>query len=439
MAPKIAILGYATKKHKGEQALLVSRISALREVIPEAQFFVFAKYPADEEPIDGVKFVSHLSKPKFASKIDTLRLFTQTLAWAMLGRVTGRNFKGLIKDLRLQTLYRADLVVTLGGDTLTLDYGHFSYFLTMGHYLFPVLLHKPLVIYAEGIGLFHSKVDKLLAKFLLERASLVTLRENISQTNVKSLQLKKLTPYVTADSAFLLEAAPIWRAKAIMKEEGFKGTTDAIVGFSVSRLISQYGFSSCKDTHAKYQIFVEVMAQVADYVADRWNATILFVPHVMVKEWDDRRVGQDISKIMRNKHRVILLEDDYTAAEMKAVIGRCDLFVGCRMHALIAATSMGIPAIAIAYSQKTYGIIGDMLGLNEYIVNIKDLRYEELVELLDKVWSRKDEIKAQLRMKTAILKNRALDNARLVKQLLSCAASPESPNQTSQKSSHRTK
>jgi len=429
ISPKIVILGYTTKLHKGQQALLVSRINALREVMPGAQFFVFAKYPEGEVSLDRVEFLSHLRKPTHAGMIVTLQLLIQTLAWSILHKVTRVTFKGLIKDPRLQMIYQSDLVVTLGGDNISVDYGHLNYLFTIIHYLFPVLLHKPLVIYAEGIGPFCNKIDKLLARFLLERASLVTLRENISLVNVNSLHSKKLTPYVTADSAFLLEVAPTWRAKAIMKEEGFKDTANAIVGFSVSRLISSYGFSSCKDTRAKYQSFVEIMARLADYVVDEWNATILFVPHVMVRKHDDRMVGQDISKIMRNTHRVVLLEEDYTAAEMKAVIGRCDLFVGCRMHAVIAATSMSVPTLAIAYSQKTYGVVGDMLGLNEFILDIKDLSYERLVELMDKAWSRKSDIKVQLKQGTTILKNRALDNARLVKQLLSCCASPESPNQ----------
>lgn len=55
------------------------------------------------------------------------------------------------------------------------------------------------------------------------------------------------------------------------------------------------------------------MARGADCVADKWNATILFVPHVILRgQDDDRSVGQDISRIMKNKHRVVLLEDDYT-------------------------------------------------------------------------------------------------------------------------------
>lgn len=98
---------------------------------------------------------------------------------------------------------------------------------------------------------------------------------------------------------------------------------------------------------------------------------------------------------------------------MKAVMGRCDLFVGCRMHSVIASTSMGVPTVAITYSQKAYGVVGDMLGLNGFILDIKNLSYERLVELLEKAWCRKNEIKVQLRQRAAILRNRALENAKL--------------------------
>ena len=40
------------------------------------------------------------------------------------------------------------------------------------------------------------------------------------------------------------------------------------------------------------------------------------------------------------------------------------------MHANIAATSMCVPTLAIAYSHKFYGIM-KMLQLDEYVMDIK--------------------------------------------------------------------
>lgn len=98
MSPKIAILGYTTKRQKGQQALLVSRSTALREVMPEARFFVFAKCPEDEDILDGVEFLDHLSKAMRAGKIVTLKLFVQALSWSVLHKITRANFNGLIKE-----------------------------------------------------------------------------------------------------------------------------------------------------------------------------------------------------------------------------------------------------------------------------------------------------------------------------------------------------
>lgn len=41
------------------------------------------------------------------------------------------------------------------------------------------------------------------------------------------------------------------------------------------------------------------------------------------------------------------------------------------MHATISSTSMLVPTIAIAYSHKIPGVIGEVLG-NEYIIDIRD-------------------------------------------------------------------
>ena len=72
-----------------------------------------------------------------------------------------------------------------------------------------------------------------------------------------------------------------------------------------------------------------------------------------------------------------------------------DYFVGTRMHSNIFATSMAVPTTAIAYEKKTNGIM-ETVGLQNYVVEIKDITAEDLYNKVEDMIVNKKKIKKQL-------------------------------------------
>ena len=140
-------------------------------------------------------------------------------------------------------------------------------------------------------------------------------------------------------------------------------------------------------------------------------------PHV-IEPWgnDNRTVTEDIFKKVRHK-KIVLIKNEYTAEEIKGIIGHCDLFIGARMHAIIASTSMGVPTVAIAYSHKTHGIM-EILGCSKYVLDIKDLDYNTLASAISDVWNNRIKIRKELESKMADIKHYALLNGKLVKEYI---------------------
>jgi colanic acid/amylovoran biosynthesis protein len=90
---------------------------------------------------------------------------------------------------------------------------------------------------------------------------------------------------------------------------------------------------------------------------------------------------------------------DYDQHEIKAVIGRCDFFIGSRMHSCIAALSQGIPTIGVAYSKKFEGVF-DSIGMRNWVI---DGRFNETEVAVDKTMDailHGDEIKSLLQHKS---------------------------------------
>ena len=464
----ILIVNFTSRLNKGSAALLNSKVKLLSDLIYEAKFTVSTHYPEIYYTPYDVKMVKVAGKI-YTSKIvvgklglsvlcgldsilnkylgmkinisihgkklheyasqsnaktrakdslapfSTLFLLSRCILWAMLHKFD-LNVKRSFCGKKLQEYYDADIVLNTGGDVLTEDYGFpFSHFVNL---MFATLLDKPVIICAESVGPFKSRLNIFTARYIFSRVKLITLREERSLKHLQEIGVAKPPIYVTAEVAFILEPAPDQRIKEILTKEGIGGYKP-IVGFSVSKIVSNYGFPELKNRKDKYTEYVKLMSQSIDYAVDILNAIIVFVPHVIGPgDNDDRIVADDICKLIKNKDKIISIKEEYTPEELKGIIGQCDLFVGARMHATIASTSMLIPTVAIAYSDKTHGIIGKMLGYEAYVLDVKDLNYDKLISKIDDAWGNREEIKKDLEMKIPEIKEKAMLNGKLIKEVV---------------------
>ena len=465
----ILIVNFTSRLNKGSAALLNSKIKLLRNFIPGAKFVISTYHPEIDYTQYDVKMVEVAGKiypltiiigqlglsvlcglysilnkyldvkinisirgkrlQEYASQsnartpakdslasFSTLFLLFRCGIWAMLHKF-GLNVNRSFCGEKLQEYYDADVVLNTGGDVLTEDYGFpFSPFVNL---LFAILLDKPVVICAESIGPFKNRWNKFIARYVLNRAKLITLREERSLKHLQDIGVNKPPIYVTADVAFTLEPSSNERIKQILTKEGVDESMPRI-GISVSKIISNYGFPELKSREDKYNEYVKLMLKIIDYLVDTLNATIVFVPHVIGPgdNIDDRIVADDICKLIKNKDKTISIKEDYTPEELKGIIGQCSLFIGARMHATIASTSMLVPTVAIAYSDKTHGIIGKMLGYEVYVLDVKNLSYGKLISKIDDAWENRDSIKKDLEMKIPKIKEKAMLNGKLIKNVL---------------------
>lgn len=418
---KIVITNHGCRLHKGVTALLNSRINALKTYFPDAEFVVFTYYPKIDYRSE-MKYMGEV-KVRFYEIPCRVTLSPRKIlkTFHSIAKLLFCNSK-LVKKLSATSIGQyddADVIISTGGDDLTEDYGSIWFINHVINLLLGILLKKTVVLYAESIGPFKRRWNRILAIFLLNRVKLITLRERISRKYLEDLGINKTPMYVTADSAFLLEPAPTQKVKKILEKEGIKEGSRPIVGISVSKIISRYGFHDSSTLDDKYNKYIELMAKIVDYLIEILNATVVFIPHV-IESWgnDDRTVADDVCKMIKNKRKAMSIKNEYTAEEIKGIIGQCDLFIGARMHPTIASTSMYVPTIAIAYSHKTHGIIGEMLGYGKYVMDIRDLKYNALTSAIDGAWSNRAKIMKELKSKMEDIKQQASLNGELVKKLI---------------------
>ncbi len=297
-------------------------------------------------------------------------------------------------------------------------------------YLYPVyivllarVLGKPIVIYGASAPKIQRlrRLGKFLTRLVLNGADLITLREKTSAEYLKSIGVTNDKLSVTADPAFLLQPAPYKQVAEIINREGIN-TARALIGMTVTREIASKAFPDL-GSESSYRKHTEMLAQVIDYLTDKLNAVVIFVPHCLglVKESDerdDRIIAKDILQICHNKEMVKVITNEYKPAELKGLIGRFDLFMGERLHSVINAMSMYVPSIAMSWPEDTRLDIIRMLGREDAVFSIQNSEAASLIAKVNDIWTKRDTIREQLTSQVKIIRERAMLNGKLLKELL---------------------
>ncbi|WP_410508125.1 polysaccharide pyruvyl transferase family protein [Methanosarcina hadiensis] len=391
--------------NKGAYALISSTMETIEKYVPDVQFtFMGTETNQNKIPIKkqlAIKPFKNLGPWKYLFICFLINIFNRFGVKIPVS-----------KKSHLYEYYISDLVLNSGGDHLSGEKFGLSSLLNI---YYAILLNKPVVLYGESLGYFKNCLFNYLAKKIFNKVDLIIVREKISKKYLDDCGITNPKIYLTADSAFLLSPSPQSRVCEILSEEGIGYIQRPLIGINVSGLISNYRNRNSQTAEID---IITIFSKVIDTLINDLSSTILLIPHVYTKNVDDRVIINKIMYESTNKSKIYAINNEYTPQELKGIIGLCDLFIGARMHSTIASTSMLVPTVGIAYSHKMYGVIGDMLGQGNYVIDINDLTYENLISTINHAWKNREKISNDLKLKIPILKQTVLLNGLYVKELL---------------------
>lgn len=423
--------------NKGEATILEGMLESFSS-LGEVDMSMLSAVPHIDQPrygtkvrvIDARKSLHLFGNPEWysaASRILASALVTfQHLLFLVLYKILGAKVLKLMKSEIWKEYVESDVIIIghngafgIGGPRI----GTATYFSFLYMPLLRRILGKPLVVYGGSMGQFRRRFRFLgnsLLRPALGRVDLVTLRERISYHHIKEMGLHNDRISVTGDPAFLLKPAPPERIREILAEEGIDKGSNPLIGITMTQKKASMAFPQFKDPERSYIKHAEVFAEIIDNLVAKLNATVIFVPHCIGfgAKLDDRIVGQDIFQRCRKKERVKVINNEYSAAELKGLMGQFDLFIGERLHSVINTMSMGVPSIVISNSSDERLDIIRMLGQNNAICFVENLDTGALVRKIDDIWSKKERISQELKSQTEIMRERAMLNGKLLKQLL---------------------
>jgi len=390
----------------GDEAITASIVTNLRKLRKDIDITIFSSDPERTKKLHGTNSIK--------------------MEMSAFGFITG-----IFRMLRFFS--KMDLLVWGGGNLITDAPSQLFIPFHLTKVFLAKLMGKKVIVYGIGVGPLTGSFGKFLTRVIINKADVITVRDEESRKILIDVGVKKPPIYVTADPAINLEPAKQSRVMQLMKRDGIiKKTGQTLVAVVPRRIFHRKSSSIIpvkykvkfgiidRESKIKFERFEETIARAADYLKEKLDARIVFIPMQMSssqQQQDDKISAEIIQKMKYKKNTCIVNSNKYKMNELKGVYRQMDLILGVRFHALVFACSMEKLIVSIPYSPKGRRLIS-YLGIERYAIPAEEVKYENLTEKIELVLSNKELMKKNFKEKSKILEEKAKFNVKLVLDML---------------------
>ncbi len=358
----VVLSGYYGFDNVGDEAILFSIISALRNLQKDIQITVLSNNPEATEKTYGVQAVNR---------------------WKL--KEVSTALKG------------ADGLISGGGSLLQDQTGMKSIPYYSGIMQIAKMHKKPVFVYAQGMGPINKGISKMIVRNTLNKVDQVTVRDEDSKALLESIGVRGSIPIVP-DPVTGLDGNN-FSSKWLEDKKNEADLTNYIS-------VSVRDWPTSVDYKQKIVDSLDLLAENGE--------TIVFVP---MHGEHDAKTSKELAQMMKQKSMVA--SADLSIEEKIAVIGYSQLLIGMRLHSLIFSSIYYTPFIAISYDPKIDAfakIAGQpIIGHVETDNWNGNMLYEQAVKMLKNRQSIVDTMKSTIQP----IQNQAVETARLAFDLFS--------------------
>lgn len=355
----ILISGYYGYSNAGDEAILEVLCQSIHRAHPAADITVLSGSPGTTEAVYGCHAVPRFSPGKVYQAVKT-----------------------------------CDALISGGGSLLQDATSTRSLFYYLSVIRLAEHMGKKIFLLANGIGPVRRPYTRALVKRAVQNVQFITLRDAESMAELQSMGVHRDDLAVTADPVYLLEPGDTSAAATALEQAG--------IGTSPFLAVSIRPWKDSSALEAK-------LAAICDGAAQRYGLKVLFVP--MQLGVDDVMAHRIMGKMETRGYLLNLSR----GRDIMAVLGKSQLVLSMRLHSLIFAANMAIPAVGISYDPK--------LDANLHLLEqpsagaVDDLDTERVLTLIGKTLEHRSERVAALEAKHSSLMQSALRNETMIEML----------------------
>lgn len=355
---RLVVSGYYGFGNVGDEAVLAAMLGALRARLSAARITVLSADPQQTRRVHNVHSIP-------------------------------RTGPGV-----LRALAGADLLLSGGGSLIQDQTSARSAVYYLGVLALGQVLSRRTMIFAQGIGPLRRGWVRALARAVLNRVHLITVRDEDSLRALKELGVRR-TAHLVADPVFALEAAPEDHVRDLV---GARGR-----GPRLGLALRPWGGDA---------YVAAVVEAVRGVQAELGGTVFAFAFHP----------GRDLpmARVLADALGAQVVAD-LPPREMMAAVRTVDVLVGARLHALICAIATGVAPVGLSYDPKVDGLFR-RIGVG-HLLPLAGLQAGPLRSAILSAWQSREEIRPPLLRLGQTLREEALRAADLAAALLSSAPS----------------
>ncbi|MBQ4347818.1 MAG: polysaccharide pyruvyl transferase CsaB, partial [Firmicutes bacterium] len=297
-AHNVVMSGYYGFNNSGDEAILLAMYKSISALSDNMNIIVLSSNPDETRKRYGIPVVSRFSLPAVVNSIS-----------------------------------KCDILLSGGGSLLqdTTSTRSILYYLSI--IAFAKFMRKKVMLYANGIGPVSRNANREMVRKVVNRADLITLREENSLEELIAMGVDKSKAYVTADPVFTMDGVSDEEAKKLLEKAGVPDGRP-ILGVSVRKWY-------------KMESFAENLAKLCDRIYDEFGYSIVFI---VMQFPNDIIMSENIrSRMKRPSH---ILDALYSPYELMGIIGQMELILSMRLHTLIFAAKQRVPLLGFIYDPK---------------------------------------------------------------------------------------
>lgn len=362
MGKSIIISGYYGFDNSGDDAILKAIVKDLKEMDDKLEISAFSNNPKSTEEVYGI-----------------------------------RAFKRLNIFQVLKGIYSSDMLISGGGSLLQdiTSTRSILYYLSLIN--IAKMFNKPVIVYANGIGPINKRINRSLTKKVLNKVELITLRDFNSKKTLEEIGVHSKM-VVTSDPVFTLEPSNRDKINSIFEEERIP-TDKQLIGISVRNWKNSNNL-------------IDVVSKTIEYIDSSYDVNTVLIP---MHYPEDLEISMEIAK-KSNSSNCYVIKNKYGVEDMMGIINKLELIIAMRLHSLIYAATQAVPMIGLVYDPKVDGLL-EMIDIDAKC-DAEKVDLVELCSLIEQVWRNKGNIKKSLTDKRKELREKALDNVKMVIEIL---------------------
>lgn len=390
--PKVLLYGHGGSGNRGCEALIRSTTTILRKAFGDSVQITVASFRVREDVDAHIPYISN-----YISHCRHLRRLTPS--W-----VKFQFYKRVMHDyIRAFTFFNYPTINYVNNVDICLSVGGDNYCYETPYWLYAIdravkAVNKKLILWGTSIepSFIDTEMEKDLRLF-----DLITARESITYEALENKRLINL--HLCPDPAFVME-----REDPPLPVGWQDGKT---IGINISPLVMKYERQSGLTLRSVYALMKHIL--------ETTDNSIALIPHVTWPYNDDREPLRQLLDSFPDTHRVIWIDGNYSAPQLKGLISHCRLFIGARTHSTIAAYSSCVPTLALGYSVKARGIAKDILGTESLVLAVQRLSSErEMLHIFGELCERENELRGHMNKIMPSYISAAWEAGKLVRKLL---------------------